>query len=135
VGSSQDGGASGGRIPRRKRPFDILKEYPSRPDDTDNLGGLTPEVSVGALSASCRGAVERAGKSRRNHVRNSSVLASGTGLHELTHVSKDRGGVEEPVVDASSQHALAVVVSLDISAAAPPEQVMGGEQPSTRSAE
>lgn len=73
-------------------------------------------------------------ESSRNHVRKSSVLASGTGLHELTHVAKDRGSGDESIGDALGEHALAVVVPLDVADGCPAEQ-MRSEDSTARSCE
>jgi hypothetical protein len=55
-----------------------------------------------------------AGKACCNHVRKSSVLPSGTGLHELTHVSEDWRGWQVSVCDSGGNNALAVFVPFDI---------------------
>lgn len=74
------------------------------------------------------------GEACRNHVRKSSVLESGTGLHELTHVAKDRGGWQVSVSDSSGDDLLAVVVDLDIPDWSPAEQE-GSKQPAAGPAE
>lgn len=124
---SQGGGAELDAI-TLERLGGALQEYPAGPDLSNNLGDFRPEITVGTLPSAGRRAVELAREPSANHVRKSSVLSSCTGLHELTHVSEDRGSREEPVLDPLRDDSLTVLVDLDVPDRVPPEQVVGGEQ-------
>jgi hypothetical protein len=118
-----------------KDAWDVLQQHASGSNSANDSGGRGPHISlvVGSKSLSCD-AVRLAGKACRNHVRKSSVLFSGTGLCELTHVAKDRGCGNESVPDASGNDALAVVVPFDVSDWSPAQQ-MGAEDSTSGSGE
>jgi hypothetical protein len=110
---SESGSNVANNVPRRRPHVSFVVCPPLFPCDTERL----------------------ARESRANHVRKSAILASGTGLHELTHVSEDRGDGQESVCDSGSEDALAVVVPFHIADALPTQKMMRSKQPAARAAE
>jgi hypothetical protein len=114
----------GSKVTAGNKPADVLKEYGFRLYAANDLSRCGPHVAavVCGLLLSCN--TERlAREACANHVRKSSVLVSGTGLCELTHVAKDRGGRQESVTNSGGDDSLAVVVPFDVSDCGPAEQV------------
>jgi len=105
----------------------------TRSNFANGIEGRWPHISFVICAAALAGLTEwLAWKTSCNHVRKSSVFASGTGLYELTHITKDRSAWDESVRDSCGEHALAVVVPFDIADWSPTEQVRS-EDSATRS--
>jgi ribosomal protein L27 len=119
----------GSKVAAGNKSSHVFKQNGCRLYAANNVGGCGPHVAfVGIRELLSSDAEGLAGKACANHVCNSSVLLSCTGLCELTHVSKDRGAGQEAVCDALGNDALAVVVPFDIADVSPTEQ-SGAEQP------
>jgi hypothetical protein len=126
----------GSEIAAGNKSRDVLKQNGSRLYPANDLSGCWPHIAfvVGSSLLACD-AERLAGETCANHVRNSSILVSGTGECELTHVSEDGRGWQVSIRDSGGKHALAVVIPFDVADAIPSEQVMGAEQSTACAAE
>jgi hypothetical protein len=119
-----------------KEPWDVFQPDEPRFHFTNDAHGGGPHVSGVVGSELVPGDGKRlTGKSPRDDINHAAISSGVPLIDECSDIAEDGCVMEHSVSDALPEHSLAVGVPLDIPEAAPPEEVLGCEEPAPGAAE